>query len=73
VLIFGLTGSVGLVFSAFGILISGFVITRFKPGARSLAFWNVFVSLVAVAATIIYPFLGCTDSDLQMEQMVMHK
>ncbi|CAB3387511.1 Hypothetical predicted protein [Cloeon dipterum] len=67
------TGSVGLVFSAFGILISGFVITKFKPTARCLAMWNVFVSIIAVCATITYPFLGCNESDMQSRQMVLHK
>jgi hypothetical protein len=65
-------GSVGLVFSAVGVLLSGYVITRFKPNARLLASWNVIVAIISVAATLTYPFIGCEQSDLQSNQMAAH-
>lgn len=58
-----ITGTVGLVFSAFGILISGLVISKYKPRARYLAAWNVFVSVISVLGIISYAFLGCPASD----------
>ncbi|XP_075237504.1 organic anion transporting polypeptide 58Dc isoform X2 [Lycorma delicatula] len=61
-----ITGTVGLVFSAIGILVSGIVITKFKPTARCLALWNVFVGVVSIAGIISYIFLGCADNDNHM-------
>lgn len=59
-------GTVGLVFSAFGILISGLVITKYKPRARVLAMTNVVVGAISALGIISYAFLGCTHaSDTQ--------
>ena len=58
-----LPGTVGLVFSAFGILISGLVISKYKPRARYLAAWNVIVGIISVLGIISYAFLGCPASD----------
>ncbi len=57
------TGSVTLVFSAIGVLVSGIVITKYKPKARSLAMWNVIVGAVAVFGMIGYSMLGCAESE----------
>ena len=53
----------GLVFSAFGILISGLIISKYKPRARYLAAWNVIVGIISVMGIISYAFLGCAASD----------
>jgi len=50
---------VGLVFSAVGVLMSGIVISRFKPRARLLAGWNFFVGAISVLGMISYVYLGC--------------
>lgn len=55
-----ITGTVGLIFSAFGILLSGLVISKYKPSARYLAGWNVMVGAISVLGMISYAFLGCT-------------
>lgn len=55
------TGTVGLIFSALGILISGLVITKWKPQARPLAMWNVVVGAISVLGIISYAFLGCQE------------
>ncbi|XP_054267438.1 solute carrier organic anion transporter family member 74D-like [Macrosteles quadrilineatus] len=60
-----ITGTVGLVFSAFGILISGLVISKYKPRARYLAAWNVVVGAISVMGMISYAFLGCPVNDTQ--------
>lgn len=57
------TGTVALVFSAIGVLISGVVISRFKPRARYMAAWNVLVGTLSVGGMIMYAFLGCTASE----------
>lgn len=61
-----ITGTVGLVFSAFGILLSGLVISKYKPKARYLAAWNVMVGAISVMGMISYAFLGCSSNDNQI-------
>lgn len=56
-----ITGTSILIFSAIGILVSGFVISKYKPRARYLAGWNVIVGIISVLGIISYSGLGCTD------------
>lgn len=58
-----MTGAVALVFSALGILSSGFVISKYKPRARIMAAWNVFVGVMTVFGVLSYMFLGCADNE----------
>lgn len=58
-----ITGTVGLIFSAIGILLSGIVISKYKPKARKLAGWNVLVGFISVSGIISYAYLGCSDTD----------
>lgn len=60
------TGTVALAFSALGVLISGFVISKFKPSARYMAAWNVLVGLLSVAGCIAYAFIGCPGNEQSM-------
>ncbi|XP_018326966.1 solute carrier organic anion transporter family member 5A1 [Agrilus planipennis] len=56
-----ITGTVSLVFSAIGVLLSGVIISKCKPRARYLAAWNVIVGAVSVIGMISYAFLGCME------------
>lgn len=56
-------GTVALSFSALGILVAGFVISRYRPNARVMAAWNVIVGFVTVAGMLSYAFMGCTDNE----------
>lgn len=58
-----ITGTAGLVFSAIGILMSGMVISKYKPRARYLAGWNVIVGAISVLGIVSYAYLGCVESD----------
>lgn len=58
-------GAVGLVFSAFGILISGVFISKAKPSARFLAGWNVLVGVISAVGIVSYAFIGCPVNDRQ--------
>ncbi|CAG9855221.1 unnamed protein product [Phyllotreta striolata] len=58
-----ITGSVGLVFSGIGILLSGVVISKYKPKARKLAAWNILVGIISVTGIVSYAYLGCSDID----------
>lgn len=57
------TGTVALVFSAIGVLLSGMIISKFKPRARYLAAWNILVDVVTLAGMIAYAFTGCAAND----------
>ncbi|XP_032662580.1 solute carrier organic anion transporter family member 74D-like [Odontomachus brunneus] len=61
-----ITGTVGLVFSAFGILLSGLIISKYKPKARYLAGWNVMIGVISIMGMISYAFLGCSANDDQI-------
>ncbi|XP_043494572.1 solute carrier organic anion transporter family member 74D-like [Polistes fuscatus] len=61
-----ITGTVGLISSAFGILLSGLIISKYKPKARYLAAWNVMVGAISIMGIISYAFLGCSANDDQM-------
>jgi MFS family permease len=58
-----MTGTVALVFSAIGVLLSGIIISRYKPRARYMAAWNVIVGALSVAGMIVYAYLGCAASE----------
>ncbi|CAB0005693.1 unnamed protein product [Nesidiocoris tenuis] len=53
------TGAIGLVFSALGILAGGAVITKYKPKARSMALWNMTVAAISAVGLLSYTALGC--------------
>ncbi|XP_017487768.1 PREDICTED: solute carrier organic anion transporter family member 4C1-like, partial [Rhagoletis zephyria] len=57
------TGTVALAFSAIGVLLSGFVLSKYKPSARYMAAWNVLVGLLTVAGCIAYAFIGCPGNE----------
>lgn len=58
-----ITGTAGLVFSAIGVLLSGIIISKFRPKARHLAAWNVIVAAISVLGIFSYAFLGCTENE----------
>uniref|UniRef100_A0A1B0EYU4 Solute carrier organic anion transporter family member n=1 Tax=Phlebotomus papatasi TaxID=29031 RepID=A0A1B0EYU4_PHLPP len=60
------TGTVALVFSAIGVLLSGVVISKYRPRARHMAAWNVLVGGLSVIGMIGYVFLGCPANDNSM-------
>ncbi|XP_034102050.1 solute carrier organic anion transporter family member 74D-like [Drosophila albomicans] len=57
------SGPVPLSFSAVGVVLSGYVIYKFKPGARAIVSWNVIVDFLTVAGILCYSLIGCKDSD----------
>lgn len=57
------TGTVALAFSAIGVLLSGFIISRYKPRARYMAAWNVICAVLVVAGVVTYAFIGCPDNE----------
>ncbi|XP_023287779.1 solute carrier organic anion transporter family member 5A1 [Orussus abietinus] len=69
-----IAGPISLVGMVLGFLLSGAVISKFKPGPRPLLAWNVLVGFCFVAGQIFFIFLGCADPgisglNLETEQL----
>uniref|UniRef100_A0A1B6FLD6 Solute carrier organic anion transporter family member n=1 Tax=Cuerna arida TaxID=1464854 RepID=A0A1B6FLD6_9HEMI len=60
-----ITGVITLACGGVGILGSGFLISKIKPSARSLAAWNIVIGLISVGSITTYAFLGCSLSESQ--------
>lgn len=58
-----MTGSVGFVSTAIGLLLAGIVITIFKPRARYLAGWNIVTSLIQALSIVSLVFISCPAVD----------
>ena len=56
------SGSVGTLSKAIGLLLSGFVVSKFKPSARFLAGYNVVLGFFYFVVLIIFSLLGCPTS-----------
>ncbi|XP_026672597.1 solute carrier organic anion transporter family member 5A1 isoform X2 [Ceratina calcarata] len=56
-----IAGPVSLLGMISAFLISGVIISKFKPGPRPLLAWNVFVGICFVAGQLLFIFLGCSD------------
>ncbi|XP_023179421.2 solute carrier organic anion transporter family member 74D-like [Drosophila hydei] len=57
------TGTIALAFSAAGVLLSGYVVSKYKPSARAMAAWNGIVDFMTVAGILCYVVIGCKGSD----------
>lgn len=47
-----------------GFLLSGYVITKYKPGPRYLLGWNVVVGLIVILGQTIFMELDCPIKDI---------
>ncbi|XP_055706952.1 solute carrier organic anion transporter family member 74D isoform X2 [Phlebotomus papatasi] len=59
-----IAGPINLFGMVAGFLISGWVITKQKPSASKLLFWNVFLGFIYIAGTAGYLFLTCPDENM---------
>ena len=50
-----------------GIIVSGAVMSKFKPRCRYLAAWNVIVEALDAIVHLCYGFLTCSVEDLHGE------
>jgi len=58
------TGYIGTGSKAFGLIVSGYLIGRFKFSARTLSGWNVFLGFIYISALIVFSMVGCSSSKL---------
>ncbi|XP_065222460.1 solute carrier organic anion transporter family member 74D-like [Planococcus citri] len=56
-----LTGTVGILSNALGIMTAGLVISKLKPSPRFLAGWNVFVEFLDCIGHASYSWLSCPE------------
>ncbi|GAB0093990.1 hypothetical protein DMENIID0001_091900 [Sergentomyia squamirostris] len=63
------TGTIGFIFTSIGTVISGIVVTRYKPSARKIVMWNCFVTFLAVLSSAAYSQLSCSDNEMASKQM----
>ncbi|XP_063697623.1 solute carrier organic anion transporter family member 74D-like [Culicoides brevitarsis] len=52
-------GTISYLFSGLGVLVSGIVITKFKPRARYLAGYNILTASITVLGLIANYYMGC--------------
>lgn len=60
------TGPITIIGSTFGLLFSGYLITKFKPSPKYLFFWNVIIGLISMSGKIAYSNLGCDGENTLM-------
>ncbi|KAJ9574436.1 hypothetical protein L9F63_025920, partial [Diploptera punctata] len=60
-----IAGVASILSSVAGFLISGYLISKYKPRTSYVLGWNVIVGCVYITAEIIFIFLGCKHHDLQ--------
>ncbi|XP_073993727.1 solute carrier organic anion transporter family member 74D-like isoform X2 [Rhodnius prolixus] len=58
-----ITGTIGLLSTAAGIISSGALISKFKPRPTYLAAWNVITEIFDVLTQLTFAFLGCYKTD----------
>lgn len=64
IFLFSFIGPISLIGMVLGFLLSGLIISKFKPGPRPLLAWNVLVGMCFVAGQVCFIFLGCTNSEI---------
>lgn len=60
------TGTLGIVSSGFGILISGLLISKYKPSARTLTFLHFLGGVIVTFGVFSYAFLGCEETKISV-------
>ena len=55
-------GAVATLSKAFGLLVSGVAISKFRPSARILSGWNVILGVFYFVSLVVFSILGCPTS-----------
>jgi hypothetical protein len=58
------SGIVSILFQSIGLILSGFLISKFQPSARKLAGWNVFIGFMYVIVKASFTQMGCDQGDI---------
>ncbi|KAL5284830.1 hypothetical protein ACFFRR_006882 [Megaselia abdita] len=65
-------GTMGLAAAAAGVLVSGAVISKFKPRAKYMAAWNTSVGILLAIGFTIYMFIRCPENEAAIKSSVNH-
>lgn len=49
-----------------GFLLSGVVITKFKPSPKYLFFWNIFIGMLLTIGQYSYSYFGCNTNNINL-------
>jgi len=60
----GIAGSAGTAAKAIGLIVSGWIVGKFKFSARTLSAWNVVLGVFYFSVLIIFSIVGCATSDM---------
>ncbi|XP_011147025.1 solute carrier organic anion transporter family member 4C1 isoform X1 [Harpegnathos saltator] len=60
-----IAGPISLIGMVLGFLLSGLIISKFKPSSRPLLAWNVLVGICYVAGQVSFIFLGCKNAGIR--------
>ena len=63
-MLFFFLGSVGIIFTAIGVLSSGYIVSKFRPRPVYLAIWNVITETIDVIGHLAFAYIGCAKDDL---------
>lgn len=58
-------GPISITGMIIGFIVSGAVISKFKPSAGIILFWNIFIGLLKVLGDVAFIFLGCDGTQIQ--------
>ena len=59
------TGPISIIGMVIGFLVSGAVISKYKPRAGILLIWNIIIGVVHLFGDVIFIFLGCNGTQIQ--------
>lgn len=65
-------GTTGIVSAALGVLISGAVISKYKPRTRYMAAWNTIVGVISALGFVVYMFIGCPANETANATNIQH-
>lgn len=65
-------GTMGIVTAALGVLVSGAVISKYKPRTRYMAAWNTIVGVITALGFVVYMFIGCPANEAAIALNIQH-
>ncbi|XP_033230662.1 solute carrier organic anion transporter family member 74D-like [Belonocnema kinseyi] len=60
-----ISGPISIAGMIIGFIVSGAVISKFKPGAGIILFWNIIIGFLKVFGDVAFIFLGCDGTPIQ--------
>lgn len=55
---------IGIVFMCTGLLLAGYLISKFQPKAWKLQVWDVVIGILWVIVLVVFAFVGCDSKPI---------